>query len=428
MQPLAPAVLAALTPRTVEVRFYDDRVETIPFDERTDLVAISVETYTARRSYEIATEYRRRRVPVVMGGFHATLCPHEVAHYAEAVVVGEAEEAWPRVVDDALSGRLQKLYRQDTRPALGGVLPERRIFRGKHYLPLTLVEAARGCQCCCEFCAIQSMFRQTHNRRPLDSLLSELSGLRHAQQTVFFVDDNLTANIAQAKELFRTLIPLRLRWLGQATVLAAHDEECLALMRQSGCNGVLIGFESLDARNLDAMHKSFNTSLGDYVTAIANLRRHGIGVFGTFVFGYDQDTPASFAPTVRFAQENGLYLAAFNHLVPFPGTPLYARLVKQGRLLSETWWLDSGYRFNQIAFRPTNLTPDELRRGCMDSRLAFYSADNIWRRSQVLMRWFEIASLQRYLAINLMHRFDVRRRDDHPLGDETWTGELLPAS
>ncbi|HMF60203.1 MAG TPA: cobalamin-dependent protein, partial [Vicinamibacterales bacterium] len=144
MEPLPPATMAGLTPPDVDVRFYDDRMELIPYDEPTDLVAISVETYTAKRAYQIASEYRRRGVPVVMGGFHPTLCPDEVTEYAEAIVVGEAEAIWPRLVDDFRHGRLERVYRSTSRPSLKGVRPDRRIFRGKRYLALGLVEAGRG--------------------------------------------------------------------------------------------------------------------------------------------------------------------------------------------------------------------------------------------------------------------------------------------
>src|SRR3954451_13285331 len=150
MEPLPIAVLAALTPTDVEIAFHDDRMEAIPFDRPTDLVAIPVETYTAKRAYQIASEYRKRRVPVVMGGFHASLMPDEVARFAESVVIGEAEALWPRVIDDARHGRLEKIYRQQGRPSLAGMNPDRSIFRGKRYLPIGLVEAGRGCHFKCE--------------------------------------------------------------------------------------------------------------------------------------------------------------------------------------------------------------------------------------------------------------------------------------
>src|SRR5882757_2301298 len=158
MQALAPATLAGLTPRDVEVKFYDDRMEAIPYDAPTDLVAISVETYTAVRSYQIASEFRRRGVPVVMGGFHPTLVPDETSQYAESIVIGEAEGLWPTVLSDFGAGRLQRVYRQAERPALCGLKPDRSIFAGKRYLPVGLIEAGRGCHYRCEFCAIQSYF------------------------------------------------------------------------------------------------------------------------------------------------------------------------------------------------------------------------------------------------------------------------------
>jgi len=176
MEPLPAATLAGLTPRDVEVKFYDDRMETIPFDEATDLVALSVETYTAKRAYQIASEYRRRGVPVVMGGFHPSLCPDEVARYADAVVTGEAEAVWPLVLDDARHGRLEKFYRSTGRTDLRGLRPDRSIFRGKRYLPIGLVEAGRGCHFKCDFCAVQTVFSQTQTRRPADEILAEESG------------------------------------------------------------------------------------------------------------------------------------------------------------------------------------------------------------------------------------------------------------
>ena len=234
MEPLPAATVAGLTPRDVDVKFYDDRMELIPFDEKTDLVAISVETYTARRAYQIASEYRKRGVPVVMGGFHASLCPDEVARYAEAVVTGEAEQLWPRVIDDARHGRLEKFYRAEGRTPLAGLKPDRSIFRGKRYLPIGLVEAGRGCHFKCEFCAVQTVFEATQTRRPVDDILAELRALKDSKKLFFFVDDNITSNMRQAKEFFRALIPLGIRWVSQSSINAAHDEEFLDLLVRSG--------------------------------------------------------------------------------------------------------------------------------------------------------------------------------------------------
>lgn len=428
MEPLPAATIAGLTPADVEVKFYDDRMELIPFDEPTDLVAISVETYTAKRSYQIATEYRKRGVPVVMGGFHATLMPDEVERFAEAIVIGEAEGVWERVIDDARHGKLQKRYKAETRPSLAGLKPDRAIFRGKRYLPIGLVEAGRGCHFKCEFCAVQTIFNATQTRRPIDRIVSEIESQKRDKKLFFFVDDNITSNLDQAKEFFRALAPSNIRWVSQTSINAAYDEEFLDLLSRSGCKGVLIGFESLNRDNLKDMNKSFNTMRGGFEKALANLRRHRIRVYGTFIFGYDRDTPDSFLPTVEFANKHSLYIAAFNHLTPFPGTPLYARLQREGRMLYDAWWLDERYSYNQIPFRPIGMDPETLRRGCLASRKQFYSWPGIIRRGFDKVNRSDAFMWRNFYLINAMHRDDVSNRDHYPLGDMAWRGEFLEAN
>jgi radical SAM superfamily enzyme YgiQ (UPF0313 family) len=425
MEALPAATVAGLTPKDVEIRFYDDRMEQVPFDEPTDLVAISVETYTAKRAYQIATEYRKRRVPVVMGGFHATLCPDEVAMHAEAVVCGEAETVWARVIDDARHRRLEKLYRQTERPSLAGLKPDRSIFRGKRYLPIGLIESGRGCHFKCDFCAVQTVFKASQTRRPIDRILAEIQALKGTRKLFFFVDDNITSNLAEAKEFFRALIPVRIRWVSQASINAAHDEEFLELLARSGCQGVLIGFESLNPENLKDMNKSFNMMHGGFERALENLRRHRIRVYGTFIFGYDRDTPESFTATVRFAKEQALYIAAFNHLTPFPGTPLYARLRNEGRLLYDQWWLDSRYSYNRIPFQPRGMGPEALQRSCLAARREFYSWRSITQRGCASVNRSNWFMWRNFYVINALHRNDVTLRDHYPLGDESWQGPFL---
>lgn len=428
MEALPAATLAGLTPKEVEVRFYDDRMEPIPFDEPSDLVAISVETYTAKRAYQIATEYRRRRVPVVLGGFHATLCPDEVAQHAEAVVCGEAEGLWPRVLDDARHGRLDKFYRQTGRPSLAELRPDRSIFQGKNYLPIGLIESGRGCHFKCDFCAVQTVFQASQTRRPIDRIMAEIEPLRRERKLFFFVDDNITSNLVQAKEFFRALIPLRIRWVSQSSINAAHDEEFLELLARSGCQGVLIGFESLNPENLKDMNKSFNLMRGGFEQALANLRRHHLRVYGTFIFGYDRDTPESFHHTVDFAKQHALYIAAFNHLTPFPGTPLYARLQSEGRLLYDRWWLDERYRYNRIPFQPRGMAPESLQRNCLAARREFYSWRSIAQRGFARVNRSDWFMWRNFYLINALHRNDVSLRDHYPLGDESWPGPFLNAN
>ena len=427
MEPLPPAMLAAFTPKDVEIKFYDDRLEAIPYDEPTDLVAISVETYTARRAYQIASEYRKRGVPVVMGGFHATLCPSEVGEYCDSIVIGEAEELFAMVIEDYRLGAPKTVYQSDARPSHLGCSPDRSIFEGKRYLPITLVEFSRGCKFACDFCAIQSAYDASHRCRPVDNVIEEVRRVKRLGRMIFFIDDNLTSNLDAAKELMRQLIPLNIRWVSQCDISVAYDEEALELMKRSGCQGVLVGFESLDRSALKSMNKGFNLMRGGPVEAIANFQRHGLRLYGTFIFGNDEDTADTFRQTLQFAIDHGLFIAAFNHITPFPGTPLYRRLENEGRLLYSRWWLDDNYRYGDVPFRPKNISPEDLSRHCIETRKAFYSWKGIYQRLLHRVNHKDPWMLVNYLAINLMHQFDVSARDGLPLGDEDWAGRLIKA-
>jgi radical SAM superfamily enzyme YgiQ (UPF0313 family) len=426
MQPIPPALIASLVPPDVERRFYDDRLEPIPFDEPTDLVCISVETYTARRAYQIASEFRRRGVPVVMGGFHAALAPEEVSRFCESIVVGEAEEVFPRLLDDYRHGRADRVYQSTGRPALTAT-PDRSIFAGKKYLPIGLVEFARGCRFKCDFCAITATFSAGQTHRSIDRVIEEVRRVRRPGQLIFFIDDNITSNLPAAKELWRALIPEKIRWVSQSAINVAYDDEALALMKRSGCQGVLVGFESLDPAALKQMNKSFNLMRGGPAAALSRFRAHGLRVYGTFIFGYDHDTPESFAESVRFAREEGLFIAAFNHITPFPGTPLYRRLEDEGRLRYDAWWLDPRYRYNEVPFNPAGMGHEELSARCVAARKEFYGWPSIAQRAAKRVNRSDPWMLANFLAINAMHQVDVSGRNGLPLGDETWRGELLEA-
>ncbi|MBI4576141.1 MAG: B12-binding domain-containing radical SAM protein [Planctomycetes bacterium] len=428
MEPLPAAVIAALTPADVEVRFHDDRMEQIPYEEPTDLVGISVETYTARRAYQIASEYRRRGVPVVMGGFHASLCPEEVARYAESVVVGEAEDVWAGLIDDYRSGRPRRLYRAPARPSLERSTPDRRIFQGKRYLPVGLIEAGRGCPFQCEFCAVQTVFQRTQTCRPLEAILAEVRAIKDRSRLIFFVDDNIISHPGQAKDFFRALAPERIRWVSQASINVARDEELVRLMAASGCKALLVGFESLDPANVAAMDKGINSAVASYEDALAVLRRHRITLYGTFVFGYDRDTPALFDRTLEFSQRHGFFLTGFNHLTPFPGTALYRRLEAEGRLLYKEWWLDETYSYNKLPFRPLGMDPEEVHRRCVDVRRRFYSLASILRRGLDPVNRADPFMFRNFFLINNLHRMDIGQRDCYPLGLADWGGKLLEAA
>jgi radical SAM superfamily enzyme YgiQ (UPF0313 family) len=198
-------------------------------------------------------------------------------------------------------------------------------------------------------------------------------------------------------------------------------------MRASGCQGVLVGLESLGDASLKEMNKGFNLMKGGPRKALENFRRHGLRVYGTFLFGYDHDTPETFRDTLRFAREEGLFIGAFNHVTPFPGTPLFRRMQAEGRLLHEAWWLEEGYRYNQIPFRPASMTTDELARACLEARREFYSWPSILQRVRARPNRRDPLMLAYYFLINAMHKVDVEGRNGLPLGDASWRGELLEA-
>jgi len=427
MEPLPPALIAGLTPKQVNLTFYDDRMEAIPYDMPTDLVAISIETYTAKRVYQIASEFRKRRIPVVIGGFHASLCPDEVAQYAEAVIIGEAENVWPELIDDFLHGRLQKFYKSEKRPSLSGIHYDRGIFANKRYLSIGLLEIGRGCKFKCDFCAIQTVFNRSYSARPVDEVSSEILQLKKSKRFFFFVDDNFAADIKQAKEFLRAIAPLNIKWVTQMSINAAHDEEFLTLLSRSGCQGVLIGFESLYKDTLMSMKKGFNTMAGGYEAALANLRRHRIRIYATFVFGYDNDSAETFRETLAFALRHKFYITAFNHLTPFPGTPLYQRLFDEGRLIYPKWWLDDNYNYNKIPFYPKRIKPDELQQHCIDARREFYSSFNIIKRGFDRVNASNFYMFRNFFTINAMHRMEISMRNHYPLGDMGWKGSLIKA-
>ena len=424
MEPLSQAAIAGLTNSEVEIAFYDDRLEPIPYDTSTDLVAISVETYTARRAYQIASEYRQRGVPVVMGGFHATLCPEEVSQYAEAVVIGEAEEIWNTVLIDAERGTLKPYYKTSQHSSLTGSKFDRSIYSSKKYLPLALVESGRGCRYKCDFCAVQSFSKSTHTIRPPDEIIAEINRIKR-KPLIFFVDDNFAINRQHTMELLHALIPLNIHWVSQTSIDVAYDEDLLQLMVESGCQGVLIGLESLNAKNLNIMKKSVNLMKGGLEQALVNLRRNKIRLYTTFVFGYDEDTVESFEKTVKFAKQHKFFLAAFNHLVPFPGTPLYKRLEDEGRLLYDKWWLNEDYGFYMVPFQPAHMTPERLELGCVKSRVEYYKARSIWQRGLDSVNSANPLLMGAYYWTNFLFQKEVRLRNHFPLGDNAWRGEMI---
>lgn len=416
MEPLNIATLAGLTPPDVEIAYFDERVERIDFDAPTDLAAITVETYTAKRAYEIAAEYHQRGIKTILGGYHVTLIPDEARDYADSILVGYAEPLWGQVVRDAGRGTLQRQYTQiKTQPYEYGT-PRRDIFQGKPYFKLSCLETGRGCPLHCNFCSIAAATASRYHARSIDSIVAEIAGLKN--RNVFFVDDNFVGNWKHARELCRELAPLKINWVGQGTLNMARDEKLLEIMAESGCAGVLIGFESLRHDTLQLMDKQLNVVMGDYQKLITRLHQHGIGLYGTFIFGYDSETSADTVRTAEAAIDFGLFIAAFNHLLPFPGTPLYEQFRLEGKLTDEQWWLSPTFRFGDVPFNPKNMTAQELHELCLKARRRFYSLPGMLRRSMNLKgNATTLRKAGAFWGINALLRKEIGQKDGLPLGN-----------
>jgi radical SAM superfamily enzyme YgiQ (UPF0313 family) len=418
MTPLVFAILAARTPPDVEIAFYDERLESIPFDERTDLVALTVETYTARRAYQIATQFRKRGIAVIMGGYHATFLPHEALQYADTVVQGDAEGLWEQVVCDARAGQLQRLYWQPRQPSLSGPPPDRGIFRHKRYAPISLVQYGRGCRFACDFCSIHAFYGNSLRQRPVRDVVAEIEAL--GRKHIFLVDDNIFIDVPRAEELFQALIPLKIHWSCQVSIDVASNPRLLRLMEKSGCLTAVVGFESLDERNLAQMKKRWNVKHSDYATSIRRLQDHGIMIYGTFVFGYDHDTVDAFDVCLEFALRSNFYLANFNPLTPTPGAKLYDRLRSEGRLIHERWWLAPEYRYGEATFHPRGMTAEQLTLGCYRARSEFNRYSSIFRRALAgKTNHGTTYRLCVYLASNFISRREIHKKQHLPLGDDT---------
>jgi len=415
MPPLAMGILAARSTGH-QVRFFDDRTEVIPENLEADLVALSVETFTARRAYQIADGFKQRGVPVVMGGYHPTFLPDEALLHANAVVSGDAEGTWECLLDDLSRGRLQRIYRGNNQAPLEDVRIDRSIFAGKRYAPVEVAQYGRGCRFVCEFCSIHEFYGAQVRIRPAEQFRAELAGLDN-RRLLFLVDDNLFSTRTDLDTLLNVLKPLGRRWACQISIDVARDPSLLDRLAEAGCCYVLIGFESLEVENLRQMHKPWNQVSGEYRKVVRELHARGIGVYGTFVFGYDHDTPDTIRRSLDFALEARLEIANFNPLTPTPGSALYARLKAEGRLISPQWWLDPEYRYGDPIFVPRLITPTQLVDDCFDAKRAFYAWSAIARRvldNDIRFSWY---SRTMTTVANLISRREVYRKQGRYLGD-----------
>ena len=396
---LTMPLIAALTPREHDIYHTDEIVERLDVDRPTDLVGITAPTPSALHAYEVADAFRRRRVPVVMGGPHATALPEEAAEHADAVVVGEAEDTWPRLLEDAAAGRLERFYRSTHRASLDGQAgPRWDLIKGRHYGKSVTI-ATRGCPHRCDYCTTPLLYGPgTMRYRPVDQVVREVAG--SPTRAVVFWDDNIGANPRYSKELFRALAPLGKWWTSQCTATAAKDEEFQRLAAASGCKALFMGFESISQESLQAANKAHNR-VGDYRRLIANLHRDKIAVHLGIMFGFDQDDIGIFRRTADFLDESAVDLATVSMVVPMPGTPTFHRMNADGRILTTDWSKYDGKK--HCVFEPARMSPETLEAGTEWVARRFYSPRSITRRLSNSRAgiWWNLPRNMGYMLANL---------------------------
>ncbi|HLP61478.1 MAG TPA: radical SAM protein, partial [Candidatus Deferrimicrobium sp.] len=331
----------------------------------------------AREAFKIADIFRARDVPVIMGGVHPTFRTAECLQHADAVCIGEGETIWTDMLQDWEANRLKKIYQAQT-PMNPVILPtlNRTLFPKKGYLIHNTVLTSRGCPHYCDFCLVKNLYGPQYRLRKIADVVAEVESLQPGPKPLVFVDDNIVGDPAFAKELFRALIPLKIKWLSQCSITITEDDELLDLAAQSGCRGLFIGFESIHPHNLHAFHKDINR-VENFYRAVRKLKAHRIFVHGAFIFGFDGDDDTVFEKTLTFARDLELAVANFGILTPYPGTILFDRLEKEKRIFDYDW---SHYDSAHVVFTPQKMDPATLQKGQYYAMKEFYSFSSMFQR------------------------------------------------
>ena len=362
MPPFGLTMIAALTPKTFKVSLEDENVEELNLAEEVDLVGISSFTTNVERGYEIADIYRNRGTPVVMGGFHVSAMPEEALQHADAVLIGEAEKIWGTLLDDFQAGKMKRVYKAESFHSLEG-LPRPRLDllspSWGYWRPpwLGMVQSSRGCPYQCEFCSTSVFWGHKFRSRPTDEVVEEVRSL--GIRFLFFVDDDIAGTPSNTKILFEKMIPLKIRWASQAGIGIAKDDELLSLAQRSGCRYLLVGFESVEERSLEAIHKGQNKP-SQYKELIRKIHDHGIVVQASMVVGLDYDFKEVFQKIDSFFKEADVDIIRLGILCPFPGTKIRDRFEKEGRITSSDW---SNYMLAGVNYLPHKMSQQELYDG-----------------------------------------------------------------
>ncbi len=388
------AVVAALaTPYFNEIKIVEEEFEPLDLDESADLVGITMMTCQAERGYYLADHFRKRGIRTICGGSHATFMAAECSEHFDAVVVNEAEMVWDELMADFLADRLKPVYKSDRLIDLRDLpMPRKELFhnngKGTH---LDVIQAGRGCPLGCEFCTVTQMYGKKFRTRPVEHIVEEIK--RFKSKRLLFVDDNIFLSRPYAYELCEALIPLKVRWASQGSLeLICRDEELLKLAARSGCVSLFVGIESVEQETLNAAHKQFN-KVHNYEENIRKLHRSGIMIVGSFIFGFEEDTPESFEKVLDFAIENHLYMVNCGILTPFPGSVTYDKAVRDGKILDFRW---GQYTGTNLVWRHPTMSKAEVEARYDRFRRKFYSWSSIARRL-----WANRSHPFYYLGMNL---------------------------
>jgi radical SAM superfamily enzyme YgiQ (UPF0313 family) len=404
---LALPTIAALTPEDVQVNITDENIEQIDFDKDVNLVGVTYNTWLAPRAYEIADEFRKRGVIVVPGGIHPSMLPYEAIHHADAVVIGEAENVWRNLIEDFRKNKLQLFYKSSQLPKLENLpTPRWDLLKNERYFYHT-IQTTRGCPYDCEFCTVKAMSGGKYRYKPVKDMIKEVERLLDLEKKLFFfVDDNFIGNRKHAKKLLSELVSLKIVYFAQVSINLARDEELLSLLAESGCRKVVIGFESLVNANLRQMGKDKSYKIEQYAEDIMKIQSFGIEIQGFFIFGYDFDDETVFKKTVDFINNANLCAVALWILTPLPGTRLFRRFDREGRLLYNHW---RKYDGSHVCFKPKLMSPETLQNGYnwamrqVNSYEAIFKrlrgVWNLWNKNNVRLQ-DRISPIIVYLAIN----------------------------
>jgi radical SAM superfamily enzyme YgiQ (UPF0313 family) len=359
--------IAAITPKKHTVSVLNERYSNINFDKSYDIVNINFTTSTTSRAYEIADKFRKKGVKVVLSGLHASALPEETKQHADSVLLGRGEINWLKLLDDFEKNKLESYYQPIEYNKSIKLPPTNIDLPG--FVMTGAIEATRGCPYRCEFCPEANIpGAGKFYSRPVNEVIGEIKAI--PQKTVMFYDTSLTINPSYTKSLFEKMKGLHKKFFcnGNSDVLA-RDKELVKLSKEAGCVSWLIGFESVSQKTIDSIGKKTN-KVEEYSQAVSNIHDNGMAVIGDFMFGFDTDTPDVFDETLRMIKELQIDLADFCVLTPFPGTPIYNKLDKEGRIITKDW---SQYNLKNVVFKPKNMTPDELIHGLKKMYYEFYS-------------------------------------------------------